>query len=141
MPPFAAINVPSNTTTPTAAATGVRPVVPPEKDSTPSLATVIVPEPLATDMPEPAPRVLRVYPVPLPISNCPSVGIVPKPVPPLVTEIKPVPDPVIVYRLYKNKYHSRAILPSLSKKLTRGAVIWLLTAIMRLCQKAEVQRP
>ena len=141
MPPFAAINVPPKTTTPTAAATGVRPVVPPENDNTPVLAMVIVPAPLVTDMPEPAPRVLRVYPVPLPISNCPSVGIVVRPVPPLVTGITPVPVPTIVYKLYKNKYHSREILPSLSKNSTRGAVIWLLTAIMRLCRKAEVQRP
>ena len=54
-------------------------------DKTPVLATVIVPKPLVTDMPEPKPSVLRVYPVPLPINNCPLVGIVVNPVPPDVT--------------------------------------------------------
>ena len=45
---------------------------------------VIVPVPLVTDT-VPAPVIVfNVYPVPLPIANCPLVGAVVNPVPPLV---------------------------------------------------------
>ena len=40
---------------------------------------------MVTEIPAPYPKVLRVYPVPLPINNCPLVGIVDNPVPPDVT--------------------------------------------------------
>ena len=116
--------MPASVTTPVVAVAGVRPVVPPENDrtpvllmvtlpvapdtempapatldNTPELATVMVPAALVTVMPAPVPNVLRVYPVPLPISNWPLVGIVPSPVPPLMTGVMPKPSPVIVYRL------------------------------------------
>ena len=118
------VKVPARVTAPVVAVDGVRPVVPPENDSTPVLvivtlpvapdtdipvpamfdntpvlATDIVPTPLVTKMPAPKPRVFRVYPVPLPISSWPLVGIVDNPVPPLLTGIMPSPPPTMLYRL------------------------------------------
>lgn len=123
-PPLGTPRVPASVTAPVVAVVGVSPVVPPEKDSTPvllmvtlpvaldtkmpvpakidstpELATVIAPAALVTVMPTPVPNVLRVYPVLLPISNWPLVGIVPSPVPPLMTGVMPVPPPVTVYWL------------------------------------------
>jgi hypothetical protein len=46
-------------------------------------AMLIEPEPLVIVMLEPAVSAARVYPVPLPISNCPLVGVVVNAVPPL----------------------------------------------------------
>ena len=94
VPPFLTASVPARVTTPVVAEAGVNPVVPAEKLRTPVLvmvtfpvgedteipvpamfertqvfATVIDPEPLVTEIPAPYPKVLRVYPVPLPISN------------------------------------------------------------------------
>jgi hypothetical protein len=91
--------VPASVTAPVEAVAGVKPVEPPEKDNTPELATVIVPDALVTVMPLLAVSVLRVYPVPLPINNWPLVGMVDSPVPPLVTGITPVPDPIRSYKL------------------------------------------
>lgn len=116
--------MPASVIAPVVAVAGVRPVVPPEKDNTPvllivtspvaldtemplpatfdntpELATVIVPAALVTVMPLLAVSVLRVYPVPLPISNWPLVGMVLSPVPPLITGVMPKPPPVIVKML------------------------------------------
>ena len=124
VPPLAITSLPASVTTPVVVAAGVRPVVPPEKDrtpvlaivtlpvapdtempapaildKTPVLATVIVPNPLVTEIPAPVPNVLRLYPVPLPISSWPLVGIVPKPVPPASTGTIPVPEPRVVNTL------------------------------------------
>ena len=66
-------------------------------DPEPVLAIVIVPEPLVTVIPDPAVMVVRVKPVPFPISICPFVGVVVKPVPPLLmasVDDKPVAFPV-----------------------------------------------
>jgi hypothetical protein len=73
--------------------------VPARLDKTPVLATTIVPKPLVTEMPALVPNVFRLYPVPLPISSWPLLGIVLKPVPPEVTGTTPVPDPRVVNRL------------------------------------------
>ena len=110
-PPLGTLRVPASVTAPVVAVAGVRPVVPPEKDTTPELATVIVPAALVTVMPLLAVSVLRVYPVPLPINNWPLVGTVPSPVPPLVTGVMPVPPPVTVYWLKNQRYHSRETAP------------------------------
>ena len=124
VPPLAITSVPASVTAPVVAVAGVSPVVPPDQlktpvllivtlpvapdtempvpailVSTPVLATVIVPKPLVTEIPTPVPNVLREYPVPLPINSWPLVGIVPKPVPPEVTGIIPVPVPKVLYRL------------------------------------------
>jgi hypothetical protein len=96
---LAIAKVPASVTAPVEAVAGVRPVEPPEKERTPELAMVMVPVALVTVMPLLGVKVLRVYPVPLPISNCPLVGIVDNPVPPLVTGITPVPDPIRSYKL------------------------------------------
>jgi hypothetical protein len=73
--------------------------VPAILDNTPVLASVMVPKPLVTEMPAPTASVLRDYPVPLPISSWPLVGMVLKPVPPLVTGTIPRPPPTMLYRL------------------------------------------
>lgn len=124
VPPLAIASVPASVTAPVVVAEGVKPVVPAEKDrtpvlaivtlpvaldtdmpapamldKTPVLATTIVPSPLVTEIPTPVPNVLRLYPVPLPISSWPLVGIVPKPVPPASTGTIPVPDPRVVNTL------------------------------------------
>jgi len=59
----------------------------------------MVPSPLVTEMPALTPSVFRVYPVPLPISSWPLVGIVDNPVPPLATGITPIPLPTRLYKL------------------------------------------
>ena len=92
-PPLGTPRVPASVTAPVVAVAGVKPVVPPENDKTPVLANVIVPKPLTTEIPLPTASVFSVYPVPLPISNWPLVGIVDNPVPPLETGIMPRPLP------------------------------------------------
>ena len=99
VPPLATASVPPSVTAPVVTVAGVRPVVPPEKDNTPELATVIAPAALVTVMPLLAVSVLRVYPELLPINNWPLVGIADSPVPPLVTGIMPVPVPTMSYKL------------------------------------------
>ena len=56
----------------------------------PVAAMVMPPALLVMVMFEPAVRVVRVKPVPLPISNAPLAGVVVKPVPPLATATVPV---------------------------------------------------
>ena len=71
------------TTSPFVALAGVKPVVPALKDNTPVLVSVIVPAPLVTVMPSLTSSVLSTYPLTVsPISSCPLVGNVLKPVPP-----------------------------------------------------------
>ena len=53
-------------------------------------AMVIEPEPLVTDIPVPAVSVALVNPVPFPMSSCPLVGVLVKPVPPLAIGNVPV---------------------------------------------------
>ena len=59
--------------------------VPPE----PVAAIVIPPELLVIVTPEPAVRVARVNPIPLPMSSAPFAGVVAKPVPPFATPTSP----------------------------------------------------
>jgi hypothetical protein len=54
------------------------------------LDRVIFPIPLVTPTPVPADKVDSVYPDPLPISNCPLLGVVDRPVPPELTARGPV---------------------------------------------------
>jgi len=79
----------------------VRPVVPPltaTEVTVPPLpvAAILMPPALfVIDTPEPAVRVVRVKPVPLPMSSAPLAGVVARPVPPCPTlsaVVKPVSD-------------------------------------------------
>ena len=72
----------------TVAATLVTVPLPPEE------AIVMPPDALVMVIPLPAVNVVRVKPVPLPISNCPFVGVAVKPVPPLAIGKVPV-TPVV----------------------------------------------
>ena len=54
----------------------------PVTDVTPVFATVIAPEVLVIETPVPAVNVVRVNPVPLPISSAPFAGVEVRPVPP-----------------------------------------------------------
>ena len=75
-------------------------VVPPEETTgavpvtdvtpVPLAAIVIEPEALVIVTPVPAVNVVRVNPVPLPISSAPFAGVVVNPVPPLATATVPV---------------------------------------------------
>ena len=71
--------------------------VPATAEVTPVLAIEIEPAPLVTLMAVPAVNVVRVKPVPLPISSAPLAGVVVKPVPPLATASVPasVTAPVV----------------------------------------------
>ena len=69
VPPLATLSNPESVTAPVAGVAGVRPVVPPDQDDTPALASVMVPEPLVMLMPTPGVSVLSVYPTALPMSS------------------------------------------------------------------------
>ena len=95
---MATASVPASVTAPEVALLGVSPVVPAEKVVTPALAIEIEPAPFVMVMPVPCVRVVRVKPVPLPISSAPLAGVDVRPVPPLATANVPaivmVPDVV-----------------------------------------------
>lgn len=56
----------------------------------PLAAIVMAPDVLVTVIPVPAVKVVRVNPVPLPMSRAPFAGVVVRPVPPLATATVPV---------------------------------------------------
>jgi len=93
VPPLATASVPASVTAPVVAVLGVSPVVPAEKEETAvglEAAIVIEPAALVIVTLEPAVSVVRVKPVPLPISNAPFAGVVVRPVPPLAIGNVPV---------------------------------------------------
>ena len=90
VPPLATASVPANVTAPEEAVLGVRPVVPAEKVVTPALAIEIEPAPLVMVIPVPCVRVVRVKPVPLPMSSAPLAGVDVRPVPPFAMGNVPV---------------------------------------------------
>jgi hypothetical protein len=61
-----------------------------------ALAIVIEPAPFVIDTPEPAVNVVRVNPVPFPMSKAPFAGVDVRPVPPLATATVPVTFPAVV---------------------------------------------
>lgn len=68
-------------------------------------ATVIEPDPFVTVMPDPAVKVVRVKPVPFPMSNAPFAGVDERPVPPFATvnalvKVKDVTSKVPVEGVY-----------------------------------------
>lgn len=72
VPPFPTIRVPARVTAPAVATLGVNPVVPALKVETPDVPLAIIvmtPAVLLMVIPEPADRVLRLNPVPLPIRS------------------------------------------------------------------------
>ena len=85
VPPFATAKVPARVIAPVVAVLGVSPVVPAVKEETLAgmvAATVIEPAAFVMVIFEPWVRVVRVKPVPLPMSNAPFAGAVVNPVPP-----------------------------------------------------------
>ena len=87
---MATASVPAKVTAPEVALLGVSPVVPAEKVVTPALAIEIEPAPFVMVMPVPCVRVVRVKPVPLPISSAPLAGVDVRPVPPFAIGNVPV---------------------------------------------------
>ena len=93
VPPLATFNVPARVTAPVVAVLGVNPVVPAVKEETLAgmvAATVIEPAAFVMVIFEPWVRVVRVKPVPFPISISPLAGVAVRPVPPLAIGSVPV---------------------------------------------------